>query len=410
MKMKPFLIFLSGLLLFNFINAQDSTQILFIGNSITYFNSMPQTFEEISNSKGDLTKVTMYAPGGTGFVNHVNDPNVFAHFRSGIWDYVVLQPGSNESPGYSFPISETLQRAKVLIDSIMFYNPCCKVLYYQIPYGIHGNSPANIVTYNNTMDLILENLSTLADSTSSFFAPVGEAIRTKWNQNPNELYWMGFGDVHPNPKGSYFAACIFYNSIFQKPVHGSFVVSTLPIAVADSIQIYCDSLVLNHFSNWRINTFDQFTNFNFSLFNDSVVFNNHSIHFDSLLWNFGDFTTSNVLNPVHSYSQPGTYLVTLTSFFNGCSQQYQDSVTILLTKTEETTNELISIYPNPVFDILFVSFNNFNTEILIYNLHGQLVMKSNENKIPVYNLQSGKYFLIIEMNNKKIFKSFTKLH
>jgi len=62
-------------------NAQDTTKVLFIGNSITYFNNMPQTFESIANSKGDPTEVTIYAPGGTGFINHVNDPNVFNYFQ-----------------------------------------------------------------------------------------------------------------------------------------------------------------------------------------------------------------------------------------------------------------------------------------------------------------------------------------
>jgi len=33
------------------VNAQDTTKVLFIGNSITYYNNMPQTFEAIANDK-----------------------------------------------------------------------------------------------------------------------------------------------------------------------------------------------------------------------------------------------------------------------------------------------------------------------------------------------------------------------
>ncbi len=80
---------------------------------------MPQTFESIANSKGDPTEVTVYAPGGTGFINHVIDQNVYNLFHAGSWDYVVLQPGSNESPGYSEPIDATLSRAKTLKDFIL---------------------------------------------------------------------------------------------------------------------------------------------------------------------------------------------------------------------------------------------------------------------------------------------------
>lgn len=66
-------IFINSLLL----NAQNMTRVLFIGNSITYFNIMPQTFEAIANLKGDsILWQQCYSTGGTGFINHVNDETV----------------------------------------------------------------------------------------------------------------------------------------------------------------------------------------------------------------------------------------------------------------------------------------------------------------------------------------------
>lgn len=68
--MKKILLTISFILLIGFnSNAQNIKNILFIGNSITYFNNMPQTFESIANDKGDAASVTVYAPGGTGFIN-----------------------------------------------------------------------------------------------------------------------------------------------------------------------------------------------------------------------------------------------------------------------------------------------------------------------------------------------------
>ena len=49
---------------------------------------------------------------------------------------------------------------------------------------------------------------------------------------------------------------------------------------------------------------------------------------DTVLWNFGDGTTSAVFNPTHLYAQPGAYTVTLTEIFNGKS--YIDSRTITI--------------------------------------------------------------------------------
>ena len=58
---------------------------------------MPFTFEEIANSLGDTTKVTMFTMGGSGFVDHAVNPLVFDLFRQGNWDFIVLQPGTYEA-------------------------------------------------------------------------------------------------------------------------------------------------------------------------------------------------------------------------------------------------------------------------------------------------------------------------
>ena len=52
---------------------------------------------------------------------------------------------------------------------------------------------------------------------------------------------------------------------------------------------------------------------------DPVIFNNNSANGNAFFWDFGDNTTSTDVNPVHFYSGPGTYTVTLVvSDTNGC--------------------------------------------------------------------------------------------
>lgn len=47
----------------------------------------------------------------------------------------------------------------------------------------------------------------------------------------------------------------------------------------------------------------------------------------SSTWNFGDGSTSNEINPKHTYSAAGTYTVTLTNDFGGCTQSVKKSFT-----------------------------------------------------------------------------------
>jgi len=396
--MKKNILFLFLMYLCTFLQAQDTTRVLFIGNSITYFNNMPQTFEAIANSKGDTTAVTMHAPGGTGFSNHITNPTVFNFLRQGNWDYIVLQPGSNESVGNPSPM-QVLDRARILQDSIYKYNPCVKVLFYEISNGVWSSSASDLVTYNNTMTAIRNNLTYLSDSTKTFFAPVGEAFRTAWNQDQNNLLWGGFGDIHPNAKGSYIAACVFYATIFQKPSRGTTVLNSLSALEADQYQELADTTVLHHFPSWRIDAYKQSTDFSYVINGNAVNFTNLSSNIDSSFWDFGNLDTSTDSNPVQNYAGMGSYNVTLTTYKNGCTQSTVQTVNVGALGLEKTNLSVQHsfVHPNPTKDYLNVVLQNTKAihNFEIYNNLGQLLFKTNSTQIDVSKLPQGMYYLNI---------------
>ncbi|MFM7079576.1 MAG: PKD domain-containing protein, partial [Bacteroidota bacterium] len=68
---------------------------------------------------------------------------------------------------------------------------------------------------------------------------------------------------------------------------------------------------------------------------NQIAFNNTTSGvYDSLLWDFGDGTTSTVINPIHNYSASGSFDVTLIAYGDGCS-------------SASTQNSLIRIFDNP---------------------------------------------------------------
>jgi len=390
------------------IKAQDTTKVLFIGNSITYYNNMPQTFEAIANDKGDTTSVTVYAPGGTGFINHVDDPSVYNKFRQGNWDFVVLQPGSNESPGYSETKEQTLIRLKILQDSIIKYSPCAKILLYEISYGVWGNTQSDLTTYNNTMDSIRSNCEYWSDSAQIFFAPAGEAMRTAWNNDQTVMLWGGTGNIHPNAKGSYIIACSIYASIFQKSSFGTTITSSLTQNEASSYQHLADTTVLNHLSNWRINTYNQFTDFTFTINQQNVVFNSQSQNIDSLIWDFGDGYSSTTINPNHSYTQNGSYIVTLTTYKSICSETINKTIIINTLGIKNVVDtKKVFIYPNPTSRYVNISYLDKFTTIKITNLTGQLMKSINVNnvdnvKVDLSSLNSGVYLINLYQKDELI--------
>ncbi len=401
--------FITLLLLFSLnTKAQQTKNILFIGNSITYYNNLPVTFENIANSKGDPTSVTMYAPGGHGFADHVNDQNVYAKFKEKVWDFVVLQPGSGESFGSTQPISATLTRALQLKDSILKYSPCAKILFYEISNGVTGSAASDLANYNNTMDVVRSNFEYWADNTQLYFAPVGEAFREKWNADQTDMLWISTYNIHPNAKGSYLAACVFYASIYQKPSYGTTVTGPLNQAEATALQQIADEKVLLHKPDWRINVYNLYTDFDYNINGLEVNFTNLSANADSFLWDFGDGHTSTDTNPVHQYATTGTYQVSLTATKGDCVETVTENVSPGSSGISDHSNIRLNLYPVPADKIIKIAINQpgkYNYQIL--DITGKILKTVSENLIDVSDLTGDIY--LIKITNKNTGISLIKL-
>ena len=71
------------------------TRVLFIGNSYTYFNNLPEIVRVLAESAGGgRVEVRMVAPGGWRLADHWQKGEAHEALRSGTWDFVVLQEQS----------------------------------------------------------------------------------------------------------------------------------------------------------------------------------------------------------------------------------------------------------------------------------------------------------------------------
>src|SRR5690606_26633068 len=83
--------------------AQNSRNVLFLGNSYTAVNNLPQMLADMAASTGDTLIFDSNTPGGYTFQNHVSNPQTLNKIMAGNWDYVVLQ---EQSQFPSFPIEQ----------------------------------------------------------------------------------------------------------------------------------------------------------------------------------------------------------------------------------------------------------------------------------------------------------------
>ncbi|MEL1248065.1 MULTISPECIES: T9SS type A sorting domain-containing protein [Flavobacterium] len=384
------------------IPAQEKT--LFIGNSMTYFNNMPNLFQEIANSKGKNVQAEYYAPGGTGFINHHVDNNVYNLLRNNVWTNVILQPGTSESAGVSWPVNTTIQRGQRMIDSIRKYSPCAKIFLYQIPYGIKATN--NVPDYNDYFNIqtkIKDSITKMAHGLRIPLIPAGESARNHFSSSQDLLLHSSYNDVHPNLNGSYLVACTAFTTIYQENVNVSNYLGGVTQGNATYFQGIADNVTLTNRSNWLINTYNLNADFVFQINGPQVTFNNQSSNYTTVEWNINNEVISGDINLTHTFTETGTKTVTLKVIKDGCQSIITKTIDIQTLSNPLFEQVSLVAYPNPAKSHLSIN-NNKNFTFNIINVLGQVVYTNNENKsnyiIQTDNLINGVYFILTNFDEK----------
>ena len=390
----------------NMYSLIDSTKVLFIGNSITYYNNMPQMFRSISNDNGQAVSIAMHAPGGTGIVDHYVNKQLYSLIRSKSWDIVILQPGSSESAGASYPVNTTIKRARILLDSIYKNNPCTKVFLYEIPYGIP--SSGGYTKYFQIQTMMRDSVTKMADSLHLQMLPAGESFRAYYSTAQNLFLHSSINNIHPNANGSYLVASTFYTGIFQDSVSNTAYYASVPQDSALKFFGIVDSVVLLHKPDWRINTHNIHAEFNYVQNTQNVSFANNSVNFSNSLWEFGDGISSSNNAPSHTYNSFATFQVKLMVDNNQCFDSAFADVAVIPTFVESSsTYNDCYVYPNPVKDQLRVVLNDKIKSLSIYDMQGKEVWANSkvETQLTTINLpklSSGIYFVVFR-SEKQIY-------
>jgi hypothetical protein len=186
--------------------AKDEIHVLFIGNSLTFVNDLPKMTSELAKAgKQRPLQYQRHTPGGCTLERHWTEGKALAKIQSRKWDFVVLQehrPVAQEQREKMFEYGKKL-------DAEITKNGAKTILYMT---WARQNMPDELPTISKPyLDLSKELKSQLA--------PVGVA----WGmalQADKKLSLHRSDRRHPNPTGTYLAACVFYATIYSKSPEG----------------------------------------------------------------------------------------------------------------------------------------------------------------------------------------------
>jgi hypothetical protein len=198
----------------------DTTRVLFIGNSHTYFNDVPHLFAGLAASGGHPAVTDMSAPGGYTLLQHTTNPTTLAKISQGGWDFVSLQEQSLY-PVIDYYRFGSFYPSARLLDSLITHLGGRTVLYmtWGRPNGglwsIGGHYTIDFLDFFHMQDSVSASFAMLANELSSPLVPAGDAWARALHADTTIVLWQS-DNLHATLKGSYMAACAFYAVLFQE--------------------------------------------------------------------------------------------------------------------------------------------------------------------------------------------------
>lgn len=395
-------------------NAQDSYNVLFIGNSYTGVNNLPQLVSNIAGSKGDNIQFDSHTPGGNTFEQHSVNPAAITKISAGNWDYVVLQEQSQKPSFSPMQVStDVYPFAKKLCDTIRFHNPCATPLFY-MTWGRQDGDASNcdgyppVCTYEGMQERLTASYTEMADDNDyAAVAPVGEAWKSIRATNPEINLYSGDGS-HPSIHGSYLAACVFYTSIFKKTCVGAAHPTSISDEEAAILETAAYNTVFKRFDEWY------FPYITTNIVGDQVTYGLQTNGPSTITeWSFVNNQTSTEDNPSISYDANVDNEATVNFQYDTCIDAATISTIVdisVLSISENNAIDLIQLNGN-VYQI-----NNSNAQetfVRIYTTNGQLVLEKNSKalqiNIDMSGLSSGTYLINVISNQKQASKKLVIL-
>lgn len=389
--------------------------VLFLGNSYTYVNDLPKTLADVALSNGDTVHYDSNCPGGYTLQGHSTNATSLGKIAQGKWDFVVLQ---EQSQFPSFPLSQVetdvFPYAHVLDSLIHVSNPCTETVFY-MTWGRKNGDASNcgswppVCTYIGMDSLLRLRYEMMATDNKALLSPVGAVWRYIRTNSPlTELYQAD--ESHPTEAGTYAAACSFYSVLFRRSPAALTYEGNLASKDAVAIKTAAKTVVFDQLLQWHVGAYHPSSSFIYTATSTTQIqFTNTSTNASNFQWLFGDGTTSNGQNPLHTFAGSGTYKVTLIAADCAQTDTFSQQINIGNTAITNISKAApLCIFPNPAnTTVQWVSASEHFLSYAIYDALGRMVksgyLNGTENSIFVEDLTCGCYTLKVQNSKNEWF-------
>ncbi|MBI2259725.1 MAG: T9SS type A sorting domain-containing protein [Flavobacteriia bacterium] len=390
----------------NYFSQTSTKNVLFIGNSYTSVNNLPEITKKLALSTGDSLYYETHTPGGQTLEGHCSDPTAIQKINSKIWDFVVLQEQSQRP---SFPDEqvqvEVFPFAQKLDSIILSKDSCIETMFY-MTWGRKNGDASNcaffppLCTYQGMDSLLYLRYMQMAEENNAVVSPVGAL----WNYIRSvypEIELYSSDESHPSLLGSYAAACCFYSTIFLKNPLLITENYSIDVLTAEKIRNAAKIVVYDSLSKWKSFLYMPVASFEYTINGDSIICLNQSLNSTTYEWYINNQFVSNDENITAEILNDTIFIHLVSARCNS-----NDTIQLMyikdLTQLDTINKVKFNIFPNPFErELIFEDETNIQS-LELFSLDGVLIL--NETllgfKNHIISLSKGNYFLkIIFLDN-----------
>lgn len=177
-----------------------TVDVLFVGNSLTYYNELPLLVQEILLKKGKHISVEQITEPNYSLEDHWVEGIVQQKIKSRTFELVIVQQGPSSQLDGKTMLVEYGKRLSRLCES----NEATLAFYVVWP----------AISNYHTFDGVISNYSAAADSSKALLFNVGKNLKAHIDSTQDFSFYSGDG-FHPSAEGSRFAAEIIAESMLQ---------------------------------------------------------------------------------------------------------------------------------------------------------------------------------------------------
>jgi hypothetical protein len=183
----------------------EGARVLFVGNSLTYYNELPLMLQAVAAQAGMPIEVHAVTIGGASLQDHFRDRTALAEIARGRYQLVIMQQG----PSSLAESQEHLREWSLRFATEIRASGARPALYMVWP------ERARFAYFG----AVHESYRNAAVAVEGMLIPAGQTWLEAWQIDP-QLALYGPDEFHPSPLGSYAAALSMFCALFRQSPTG----------------------------------------------------------------------------------------------------------------------------------------------------------------------------------------------